>query len=36
MNCELLPSQFDIDKRDQLKAEREAMHVVGTDRRQRA
>jgi hypothetical protein len=33
MNIELTPSQFDIDKRDALIVEREAMRTVGTDRR---
>jgi hypothetical protein len=33
MEVEVLPSQYDIDKRDQLKIEREAMHKTGADRR---
>jgi hypothetical protein len=33
MNVELNPSQFDIDKRDSLIVEREAMRIAGTDRR---
>lgn len=36
MNCVLLPSQYDIDKRDQLIAEREAMRMAGSDRRAKA
>jgi hypothetical protein len=33
MNCELLPSQYDVDQRDKAIAERDAMRVAGTDRR---
>jgi hypothetical protein len=33
MNCELLPSTFDMEKRDQLMAERNAMRLEGTDKR---
>lgn len=33
--CELLPAQFDIERRDKLIAERRAMHAAGTDRRMR-
>lgn len=33
MNCELLPSQFDLEKREQAAAERDAMRIAGTDRR---
>ena len=32
MNCELTPAQFDLDQRDRLIAEREAMRVAGTDK----
>jgi hypothetical protein len=32
---EILPSQYDLDKRDQLMAERQAMRIAGTDRRRR-
>lgn len=35
MECEIAPSQFDIDKRDQLIAERAAMRAAGTDVRTR-
>ena len=35
MNCELTPAQFDVDQRDRLIADREAMRVAGTDKRRR-
>lgn len=35
MNCELLPSQFDMDQRDRLQEEREAMKRAGTGHRVR-
>lgn len=33
MACEVLPSQYDLDHRDRLISEREAMRVAGQDRR---
>jgi hypothetical protein len=35
MDCTLLPSQFDVDQRDKLIAERAAMKAAGTDKRQK-
>lgn len=33
MNCELLPSKFDVDQREKLIAKRDAMRMAGSDRR---